>query len=862
MKSFISILAVLIIVVFIFNIEKNKNTELNENKSIEEIRKRSGQKEEGEKKDNPAFVKLSVEETAALWQAYENTPKNSQLDNASDPWISMGPKGFFNRTTQAQNSKFSGKMLDVELTNQAFFRIGSANGGLWEQFLIGEPVCLSDGMTSQIIGAFASNFLNPDEIYAGTGEIWSNNGKSGTGVFKTTNKGVNWTNILPANSSSNLTAVSKVLYNPLYPEIVHITGSGNFNNYLRTTNGGTTWSKSSIGFAPIVSDLVINPLDPTILYAATWSNFNSRNIYKSTNSGDTWIPAGTNSGLPVGNLGNTTLALCNSQPNTLYALISNNASNLQGVYKTINGGDFWTRLNTPPNFDILNGQGFHANAITVSPANPNIVLAGGVFLIRSTNGGTTWDSVVSPGRGNPYVHADIQSFEWKETGTDLYMVNDGGLAVSFDAGVTFNTNVNSFPIAEVTYFDYSEGSNGFLAAGLEHNGIVMTNNGGVTWNMTIGGDGSGVAIHPTNPNYYYATLGVITDTANNLPFQPLFTTNAGINWQVITGNITNGCGQWYNQIRSSRNANDLKIYINICKKVYRSANNGANWTNLNAPTTTTGFIDNGFDVMPLTDQVFFSTTDSTTSNTGKVYMGLNQVWFDISPNIGNKVIQKVKPAFLITAVVRGATNSSNKVYRLPIQNFLTPTWRNVSGTGLSSYPLTDVQLDYSDTNRMIVGTQGWGCFITTNSGQNWYPWNEGLPKGIVVSEIKLIDSAQGEDYVLISTYGRGIFKRKLNAKVISVSNSAEILKQYELNQNYPNPFNPITTIKFNIPRKEFVKLSIYDINGREVSTLIEREVNNGIYAASFDGTEFSSGVYFYKLTTPSFTETKKMMLIK
>lgn len=124
-------------------------------------------------------------------------------------------------------------------------------------------------------------------------------------------------------------------------------------------------------------------------------------------------------------------------------------------------------------------------------------------------------------------------------------------------------------------------------------------------------------------------------------------------------------------------------------------------------------------------------------------MGLNQVWFDISPNIGNKVIQKVKPAFLVSAITRGATDSTNKVYRMPIQNFLTPVWRNVSGTGLSSYPLTDVQLDYSDTNKMIVGTQGWGCFITTNSGQNWYPWNEGLPKGIVVSEIKLIHSAQG-----------------------------------------------------------------------------------------------------------------------
>jgi photosystem II stability/assembly factor-like uncharacterized protein len=860
MKSLITILAVLLLFAFIFNTEKNPDTELKEN----EAKEKSNEVSEGEEKENPAYVKLSVQETAALWEKYESSPENSQLDNGVDPWISMGPKGAFNRLGQSGTSKFSGKILDIELTNQGYFRIGGANGGLWEQLFIGEPVSLSDGMTSQIIGAFASNFLNTDEIYAGTGEIWVSNARPGTGIFKTTNKGVNWVNILPANSLY-LSAVSKVLYNPLYPEIVHITGTGVSNNYLRTTNGGTTWSSFNIGGMPTVSDLVIDPLAPTTLYAATWGSNFATNIFKSTNSGSSWVSMTSGSGLPTSNAGTTTLAICNSQPNTLYALIANNTNyNLLGVYKTINGGTNWTRLNTPTNFDILNGQGFHANSITVNPQDPNIVLAGGVYLIRSSNGGTNWTEITNPtnrpGIENPNVHADIQSFEWSESGTTLYMANDGGLAVSNDAGVTYSTNINSFPISETVYFDYCENSNNYLAAGVEHNGTVVTSNGGATWNQTQYGDGSSTAIHPTNPSWFYSTVGAKPN--NPIPFYPSFSSNSGFTWAEVTNNITGGCGQWYNQIKSSRTPNNFRIFVPICKGMWRSFNNGANWQNLNMPTTAAGYLDFGFDVLPLTGQLFVPTTDSTTANSGKLYTGIDQAWFDISPNIGNKAIQKVKAAFLLLAIVRGSIDSTNKIYKMSADRILNPEWTRVPANGIAGYPLTDIQLDYSDTNRMIVGTQGWGCFITTNGGQNWYPWNEGLPKGMMIQEMKLIDSTQGEDYVLISTYGRGIFKRKLNAKVISVSNPSEVVKQYNLSQNYPNPFNPVTTIKFNITRKEHVSLIIYDVNGREVSKLIDEEIRSGTHSIIFNGTNLSSGIYYYKMEAGNFIETKKMILVK
>ena len=92
--------------------------------------------------------------------------------------------------------------------------------------------------------------------------------------------------------------------------------------------------------------------------------------------------------------------------------------------------------------------------------------------------------------------------------------------------------------------------------------------------------------------------------------------------------------------------------------------------------------------------------------------------------------------------------------------------------------------------------------------------------------------------------------------------SSEVPDEYKLFQNYPNPFNPVTNIKFDIPRSSHVKLIIYDALGREVTTLVNEKLTAGSYETSWDGSSFPSGVYFYKLETDNFTNTRKMVLIK
>ncbi len=99
------------------------------------------------------------------------------------------------------------------------------------------------------------------------------------------------------------------------------------------------------------------------------------------------------------------------------------------------------------------------------------------------------------------------------------------------------------------------------------------------------------------------------------------------------------------------------------------------------------------------------------------------------------------------------------------------------------------------------------------------------------------------------------------------SHNNYIPKKFDLSQNYPNPFNPKTKIRFGIPsnvKRETsnVKLKIYDLLGREVAILVNEELKPGTYEADWDGSNYSSGVYFYKLEAGDFTETKKMVLMK
>lgn len=118
------------------------------------------------------------------------------------------------------------------------------------------------------------------------------------------------------------------------------------------------------------------------------------------------------------------------------------------------------------------------------------------------------------------------------------------------------------------------------------------------------------------------------------------------------------------------------------------------------------------------------------------------------------------------------------------------------------------------------------------------------------------DSSQAGSYFLIDDLS-------LSTEVTALEPTSEVKSMnFNLKQNYPNPFNPSTKIDYQLPQNGFVKLVVYDNNGREIKTLVNGTQSAGSYSINFDGSNLPSGIYFYRLSAGSFTETKRMLLIK
>ena len=159
-------------------------------------------------------------------------------------------------------------------------------------------------------------------------------------------------------------------------------------------------------------------------------------------------------------------------------------------------------------------------------------------------------------------------------------------------------------------------------------------------------------------------------------------------------------------------------------------------------------------------------------------------------------------------------------------------------------------------NYLYVGTVQ-GFYYSTDNGWNWTQKNTGMPT--VNSVISL---ALSNGYFYAARPDSSIWRCSRTSILTDISNNTTDVKNYNLSQNYPNPWNPTTTIKYSIPKSGLVTLKVFDILGKEISTLVDENQSPGTYSVDFQGANLPSGIYFYKLQAGSYSETKQMILIK
>jgi photosystem II stability/assembly factor-like uncharacterized protein len=323
----------------------------------------------------------------------------------------------------------------------------------------------------------------------------------------------------------------------------------------------------------------------------------------------------------------------------------------------------------------------------------------------------------------------------------------------------------------------------------------------------------------------------------------LRTTNGGTNWYTV--HIPEYC-------TNIAFVNSLTGYVSGHHYIFKTTDGGVNWTNQNPNFTqvlggiyftdvNTGYVvGNNGNIRKTTDggNSWFSLNSSVSNH-------LWGVWF-INANTG--------------FVVGGYWNPENNVIIKTTD--AGNNWVHVPYTASSCWLYT-VRFISSSTGYII----GWCSQVlkTTNGGLNWY--NQVLPVNNYAGRSCFFINSNtgyiaGHPNTLYDSTNY-IFKTTTGGEPLGIKPlSNEIPVGYSLSQNYPNPFNPATKISFDLPKSGDVRLTVFDMLGREVTVLVSEKLNSGTYEVELDGTNYPSGVYFYRITAGEFTETKKMILLK
>ncbi len=271
-------------------------------------------------------------------------------------------------------------------------------------------------------------------------------------------------------------------------------------------------------------------------------------------------------------------------------------------------------------------------------------------------------------------------------------------------------------------------------------------------------------------------------------------------------------------------------YWSGSEQVYRSDNNGLNWTSC-------GLNKVGYCFTKLGINVFAGTSE-------------NGVY--ISSNNGNSWTQ----TSLINKHVHAIAALDGKVFAG------TDTGMYVSSNNGSSWSITSINSGYVfsiiiSNNNILASVPQKGIYLSTNNGVNWILKNEGLPSSL--GTLKMMES---NGNLFLGTYGNSVYKRP-SSQVFGINQiSTEIPGSFNLYQNYPNPFNPATKIRFDVPKSGNVEISVNDMLGRKVTSLVDQKLRSGTFETEWNASDYPSGVYYYKLTTDGVSETKKMVLLK
>jgi hypothetical protein len=677
-------------------------------------------------------------------------PATAQLTAAA--WQPLGPSNIGGRITDL--------VVDPVRANTVY--AGAATGGVWRSTDGGVTFSRTWPATvTPSIGALA--IAASGTLYAGTGEGNPGGGSvtfPGNGVYRSTDGGATWTQLGLAGSER----IGRLAIDPGNPNRIFAaaTGSlfvpGGVRGLYRTVDGGATWQRVLAGTTTTTGavDVAVDPSNPSRVYAAMWDHQRrpegrtyggtGSGLYRSTDGGTTWTRLA--GGLPAAgtNLGRMGVAVAPSDSNRLYAIAADTTGNFLGFWTSTNGGTGWSRItNTSFLSTSQSTYGWWFGRIWVDPANASHLWVPGVQLLESLDAGGTW-------RRNTTFHADQHAiaFDPRVSGR-VFLGNDGGVYRSTSAGSLTGTwtkastlAVNQFYTVAVSRQDTSR-----VSGGAQDNGSLR-NWGGTPWNSIGGGDGTTVAIDPTNQNKVYAC------SQNG---QCTRSTDGGNTRTDFTSATVSDRRNWLTPLVFDPNNPAIMYYGG--NRLNRSTNSAANWTAI-SPDLTHGNGGIGGAVFGTITTVAVGRSDGRViyvgTDDGRAWITRNtgSTWTEITAGLPTRWITHVEvdpgDANIAYVSVSGYRNGDPGAHIFRTANG-GASWQDISA-GLPDAPVNDVVLDPRNPTVLYAGTDV-GVFARDATGA-WSAVGSALPM-VPIADLDALSTGTAT-ILTAATYGLGMYR--------------------------------------------------------------------------------------------------------
>jgi photosystem II stability/assembly factor-like uncharacterized protein len=731
---------------------------------------------------------------------------------------------------------------------------GAASGGIFKSADSGESwVPIFDQALSLSIGDIAIAPSDPSIIWVGTGEANAGGGSmsyDGFGIYKSSDAGSTWEHLGLENSGS----IGRVAVRPDNPGVCYAAAMGRlFSNnpergVFRTTDGGANWENvlfinDSVG----AIDIVIHPLHPDTLYAAMWErirrpdrrNYGGRGcgIYRSYDGGNSWTEL--TAGLPASSpsLGRIGIDISASDPDVLYAIYADNIGYFEGVYRSENGGDSWFRTNDGDLAGMYSSYGWWFGRISIDPVDPDVAYAIGFDLYKTTDGGNSWPLISSA------VHVDHHDMVVHPLDHNFVVLgNDGGIYLSDNGGSTW-TFLENLPITQFYTCEIDEQQPQRLYGGTQDNGTNRTMGGSMSnWQNIYWGDGFFVLVDPSDDSYIYAEYQYGSLARS---------TNGGLTFNsAMTGISSSDRKNWNTPFAFDPNNPQILYYG--ANRLYKTINRAVSWTPVSPDLTNGGG----------SGEVVYGTITTIAvapSNSEFIYVGTDDgnVWRTSDGGSNWENISSGLPLRWITNVATDPADESTIYVTLSgyrYDSYLSHVFRSIDGGAnwqdignLPEAPANDIIVDPVLDSTLYLATD-FGVFVTRDLGQNWSMLGDNLPNVPIVD----LDFYQPTRTLVAATYGRSMYTFNVD-QLVSVESLKNDKSEIKI---YPNPVHESLKFEYDFNQGE-VNYSIVDQNGRKV---ISGKLNSGEKVHQIGVGSLLPGNYFLNISRGNQAITGKFII--